>query len=394
MTRRLDNEVWALDRCCGCGTCMAICSKGVLYWGAGDHPDREQREKTLGLSRTPLDTCSFCQRFCEEGCPRLQDEWVPIKPLRLASARTQGIVTSGEPTDVIKHLLIGALSAELIDGAILTDMDPWEMKPVVKVTTTVAEIADNLGSQHLWVPTLGALNEAVYEQGLRALAVVGTPCVSQGTRRLKGAQNTRLSPYQKAIRLSIAAFCTGIHRPNLVNGFLTDALEIPLHSIRRLQASPRDDRLTAILWDGSTRSVSLSRLEEYTQPGCARCNDYLGESADLAVGTVGAKHDACTVIVRSRAGEMCLRAAVDLGLLEIGDDVDVSALERAAGDKERRHRAQEFDRQMLVMLDALAEPRKRAAVRQAYVSLYESRRAELRKSTNEEADCHVTCAQC
>jgi ferredoxin len=75
MERRLDAEVWSLERCAGCGNCVALCSKGVLHWGADEQPYREERQKSLGLSHIALDTCSCCQKFCEEGCPRLQDEW-------------------------------------------------------------------------------------------------------------------------------------------------------------------------------------------------------------------------------------------------------------------------------------------------------------------------------
>jgi coenzyme F420 hydrogenase subunit beta len=393
MTSRLDTEVWALDKCCGCGDCIALCSKGVLYPGPDQHTDRETREKVLGLSHTVLDTCTFCQKFCEEGCPRLRDEWVPIAPQRVVTASARGVVNSDEPADVLRHLLIGAMAVGLIDGAIVPDMDPWKLRPVAKVATTVSEIVDSAAVHCLWVPTLSALNEAIFVQGLRDLAVVGTPCASQGLRALKGSCNERLSRYQEAVRLSIANFCTGVYLPEMVARSLEEELGVPPRTIRRLEASPRADRLTAVLWNGSTLSIPLAKVEKYTRRGCARCDDYVGESADIAVGIVGATEGACTVIVRSAIGDACLHAAVELGLLELSDEVDQAALARASEEKDRRQRAQQFDRLTVMLLDALAEPRKRAAVRQAYVHLYENKRAaELRKA-KEEANC-VTCSQC
>jgi coenzyme F420-reducing hydrogenase beta subunit len=118
----------------------------------------------------------------------------------------------------------------------------------------------------------------------------------------------------------------------------------------------------------------------------------LGESADLAVGTLGAKEGSCTVIVRSQAGEICLRNALDFGLLEANEEVDHAALSQASKEKERRKRAQAFDNLMVLMLDALGEPRKRAEAKQAFVRLYEVKRAA--EQTREETNCHVTCAQC
>jgi coenzyme F420 hydrogenase subunit beta len=392
LSKRLEEEVWALDRCAGCGLCVALCAKGMLFWGTEESPTLERREKALGLSHTTLDSCSFCQRFCEDGCPRLDEEWPALEPWRVVSVRTKGIVQSGEPTEVIKHLLVAALSAGLIDGILLNDMDPWQLAPITRVATSVAGIMDTVDMSLLWAPTLSTLNEAVYEKELRNLAVVGTPCVSQALRKLRGAQNGRLDPYQRALRLSIATFCPGVYRPELVKGLLANELGIDVQQIRRLEARPREDRLMALLWDGSTRAIPLSEVESYTRRGCARCDDYLGESADLAVGTLGAREGFCTLIVRSQAGEICLRNALDFGLLEISGEVDQAALRRASEEKDRRKRAQAFDNLMVMMLDGLGEPRKRVEAKQAFVRLYEVKKATV--STREEANCHVTCAEC
>lgn len=395
MSERLEKEVWALDKCCGCGNCIALCSKGVLFWGADGLPTLEKREKNLGLSRITLDTCSFCQKFCEEGCPRLEEEWSVLEPRRLVSARTKGIVKSGEPNDVIKHLLVAALSSGFIDGVVLADMDPWSLEPVARVATTVGEVIDTLGMQYIWVPTLSALNEAVYEKRLQNLAVVGTPCVSQGVRKLLSSDNERLSPYRQAIRLSIATFCTGIYLPELINEFLTGEMGIAQHSIKRLQALPRENLLTVLLWDGSTKTIPLNDVEKYTRSGCARCDDYLGESADIAVGPVGAKDGYCTLIARSLVGEICLRNALNFGLLEVSEEINLDALNRARDEKERRKRAQAFDKLMVMMLDALGEPKERADVKRAFVRLYENKKpAELSELRMEDASCHATCGQC
>jgi ferredoxin len=66
MTTRLESEVWALDNCAGCGLCVAACSKQVLKWNGSDHPILEQRSKAVGYTKETLDSCSFCQKFCEE----------------------------------------------------------------------------------------------------------------------------------------------------------------------------------------------------------------------------------------------------------------------------------------------------------------------------------------
>ncbi|TLN09763.1 4Fe-4S dicluster domain-containing protein, partial [bacterium] len=78
MVKRLESEVWELDNCSGCGMCVAACSKQVLVWQEESHPVKQVRTKTLGLSKTTLDSCTFCRKFCEEVCPRLE-HWMPIE---------------------------------------------------------------------------------------------------------------------------------------------------------------------------------------------------------------------------------------------------------------------------------------------------------------------------
>jgi coenzyme F420 hydrogenase subunit beta len=255
----------------------------------------------------------------------------------------------------------------------------------------VEELVDNLAVQGLWVPTLDVLNEAVYVKKLSKVAVVGTPCVSEGLRTLRASENARLNPYQEALRLSIAVFCTGAYLPGQVRRFLEERLGVSGREVKRVWVSPREKEMRVILWDGSTKSVPLSKIEGFTRSGCAVCDDYLGESADIAVGRVGARDGYSTVIVRTETGEECLRNAVGLGLLEVAEEVDEKALEAATEEKERRDRAQAFDDLMLMMLDALREPQKRAEVKNEFVRLYE---VENTAQCVEEGTSHGACALC
>lgn len=391
MSTRMDIEVWDLDRCAGCGLCVATCSKGMLHWdGEAKHPVREVRQKRIGLTQIPLDSCTFCQVFCEETCPRLH-QWDGLPASRQVSARAKGPVESGEPMDVIRALLIANLSAGALDGVIVNDAGDQALHPRAKVMTRVEELADNLGVQGLWVPTLDVLNEAVYERKLRNIAVVGTPCVSEAIRTLRASDNERLEPYKRALRLSVAVFCTGVYYPGSVRRFLEEEMGIASRDVKRVHVSARDKELRVDLWDDSTKTIPLPRIEGYARSGCAVCEDYLGESADIAVGKVGAKEGYSTLVTRSEIGEDCLRNAAKLGLLETVEEVDEEALMAAKEQKDRRSRAQAFDDLMLMMLDALREPQRRAEVRQEFVRLYE---VENVAEPVEEGTRHGTCAQC
>jgi coenzyme F420 hydrogenase subunit beta len=363
----------------------------MLHWdGEAKHPVREDRRKRIGLTDIPLDSCTFCQVFCEETCPRLH-QWEELPTRRVVSARAVGPVESDEPMDVIKALMIANLSAGVIDGVIASDVDDSTLQPRAEVRSTVDEVADSLGSQGMWVPTLDKLNEAVYERRLGSIAVVGTPCSAEAIRTLRASTNERLAPYKDALCLSVALFCTGVYYPGQVREFLEESIGISSRDVKRIQSSPRDKELRVVLWDGSTIKVPLAKIEPYTREGCAVCGDFLGDSADISVGKVGAKAGYCTLITRSAVGDDCLRNAVGLGLLETVDEVDDKALLAAKEEKERRERAQAFDDLMLMMLDALREPQKRVEVRQEFVRLYE---VESMPESLQEGTSHGACGQC
>ncbi|HQL38114.1 MAG TPA: Coenzyme F420 hydrogenase/dehydrogenase, beta subunit C-terminal domain [Anaerolineaceae bacterium] len=370
MSKRLEAEVWSLDNCAGCGLCVAACSKQVLEWEPGTlHPVLQKRTKLLGLSRTPLDSCSFCTQLCVESCPRLE-RWAEMEPRLVTAARARGPVFSGAPNDVIRAILAAGRSSGLLDGVVMLDLDPWTLQPVARVVTTVEQIVETMGPQYLWAPVFDALNEAVFTHHMQNVAVVGTPCAAQAIRKMRQSTNPRLRPYQESIRLSIAIFCTGIYKPEMIEEVLVKRMNVSRDQVKRLEISPDREWMRAVLWDGSVRTIPRQQAESYTRSGCGKCDDYLGESADLAVGSLGAPKDASTLIVRSLAGDIFARNAVQMGLLETSPDVDIAALEKAASEKDRRERGQAFKDLEILMLDGLADPQKRAEAIQQFTRLY------------------------
>lgn len=389
MSNPLRRDVWLPGRCSGCGACVAACSKGVLYWDKEQHPLLEQRSKTIGLTRLTLRTCEVCERFCEMSCPRLADQ-KPLGRLEWVSARSAGVMQSGEPNDVIQSILIAARSAGLIDSALMLDLDPWTLKPVPFIATTVDEIVSAVGMQFLWAPLLSGLNEAIFNLGLRKVAVVGSPCVAEGARQFMTSPNPRLQPYQEAIRLVIAGFCTGMYLPEMIAELFERRIGIPRHRIRSLRTSIEQNTMTVSLWDGSEQEIPLTEVERYTRRGCGSCNDFLGQQADIAIGSAGAQDGYATLILRTHAGENFLRNALDFGLVEVSEQVDEDVLKAAKAQKDRRARAQAFDEFRILMLDALNEPSLRASIRKKVAELYPTPQG----MTPKKEKCDVSCGGC
>lgn len=172
MSKKLEHEVWEIERCTGCGACVAACSKHILSFDASaDRPAKTQVQKTIGLSKRTVDICDFCtlakEILCEETCPRLVTETKSGKIIRAMSARTTRKSKSGQVNDVVTDLLIGAFQSGMLDGALILDMDRWTLKPRAKIATSISDLMESTGHQFLWYPLLMALNDAIYDRGLK-----------------------------------------------------------------------------------------------------------------------------------------------------------------------------------------------------------------------------------
>jgi coenzyme F420-reducing hydrogenase beta subunit len=175
----------------------------------------------------------------------------------------------------------------------------------------------------------------------------------------------------------------------MIDEILIDRMGVRREQVKRLEVSPDREWLRAVLWDDSERTIPRQQAESYTRSGCGRCDDYLGESADLAIGSLGAPEGTSTVIIRSRAGDVFTRNAVQMKLLETYPQVDQTALAAAAQEKDKRARAQAFRDLQILMLDSLADPLKRGEAIQQFIRLY---RTPMR--TDPQAGVRSNCTGC
>ena len=358
MVKMLKRKVWDVNRCSGCGMCVSTCAKNVILFPEdSDHPILEVKEKNIGWSHVVVDTSFFCEKPCEESCPRLK-EWKSGPIIRIISA-----VSKLPDGDVIDALLISALRYGFIDGAILWDVERTSFKPLPRVAASEDEILKSTGFQHLWFPILTALNDAIYGRGLRKIAIVGPPCVIQAVEAVLSSTNKKLEMYRERIRLTIGLFCDGIYSHQLVTNEIVGRFNIKPYDINTIKVDLRDALLRIIMYDGSEKVIPLSDIRKYMRNGCARCVDFTSEWADLSVGDLGSEEGKTTIIVRTPIGEKCLDYAIREGIIEVAETpVNKEEIQRFVLSKERRKRAQEVDSLLLSMLDALSGVKSREEI--------------------------------
>lgn len=354
MSEKLKREVWDLEKCAGCGMCTASCFKGVLDFLEGEeHPSLERKRKILGLSESELDPCYLCKAPCVESCPRLVT-WENGKIESILSGRSKTPLESGQPVDIAVSLLYTAFESGLIDRVLLIGVDKWTFKPTPRFVYTPKELTESLLNPYVWTPLLKPLG------GVRSrkIAVVGTPCVAQAIKRTMDSSTSELANFRESIRLVIGVFCSGTFPYDFVAETIIRDMHIPAWKIRRIDVNHKTGKILVTLHDGSSKEISLTEAQKYSPRGCASCNDFAAEWADISIGTAGSDDGYSTIIVRSPVGKECLLNAQERGFLETTSKVDTKELDGFIESKKKREKAQEVDSLLLNMLDALHKPEK------------------------------------
>ncbi|MCM2465321.1 Coenzyme F420 hydrogenase/dehydrogenase, beta subunit C-terminal domain [Methanoculleus oceani] len=330
--KNLESEVWATDRCSGCGACVAVCPADALRFA----PGKTATPVNIGYCKADNDgvPCGACYA----ACPRV-DLASPGEMLgsyrEIVAARSVLPVEHKQSGGAVTAILASALDEGLIDAVVTVTADPWTMKPSSAVITASEVLVRHAGSRYSWwVPLLASLKEAVVTRKYRRIAVVGVPCVARATQTIRTSDHELLRPYAKAIRLVIGLFCTEIFDyTNLVEGKLQSDLRIDPWEIRRLDIK---GRLEVYLQDDRQVSIPLKDLEEAIRPGCRVCTDFTAVSADLSAGAVGSPEGYTTLVVRNDTGSGFVDRAIRRGKLETGGSVDLPAIERLAARKAQR----------------------------------------------------------
>ena len=293
--------------------------------------------------------CSLCWDFCPRGGLRYEALWPPSTVtgdtaeeqfpvgavVRADAADNYWKITGGPPGDglgavldayavragarsdeaqdggVVTALLIAALAGGDIDGALVTrpsdDPDePW--KGVAHLATTAKEIIDAAGSYYNQTMALAELDLSKYDLPAKPrIAVVGTPCEIQGIRAMQSRRWPTGAHRIDSVVLTIALLCTkSFDYQGLMLQLLRDDRAIDIERVSKVDVIR--GRMIVEYRDGEVAvDEPIKNFHGAALKGCDECADFLGRSADLSVGSVGAMDGWSSVLVRSERG----RRAVD-----------------------------------------------------------------------------------
>ena len=356
----LDTAVISKGLCTGCGTCVGVCPSKVVAMGY----EHQEPEPIL------TGTCKECG-FCVDVCPGKE---VPLKDLDVkflgkernfmedaigiyrgcykgwaADRHTRMNSSSG---GMVSALLIYALEHDIIDAALLTG---WDEKAPYRCRPIIARNREDVLNACRWsaeiVPNNELLYQAVMEEKLGRLAVVGLPCHIHGLRKLQ--QCGKPKKVANAITFSIGLFCAA-----------TYYMEGIKHLIHEFSDVSSLDDIVAMDYRGGAEPGSLSVVtadkrihhvaskHDYTwhflgpasfkRDRCLMCVDFSAELADVSCGDIfqpvvpGTKRVVAT-ITRTDIGESLVRRAAEKGYIEYSDHDPEMVASSGMGWESKKH---------------------------------------------------------
>jgi coenzyme F420 hydrogenase subunit beta len=321
----LDEAVIAADRCIQCGACVAVCPSDSI--GIGDDGLPALVKMCTG--------CSLCWDYCPRGGLRHEATWKLTgsegngQAVRERySARALPGVAGAQDGGVVSTVLIALLEAGDLDGVLLARESASERwKGEAYLARTPAEVVECAGSFYNQTMALGHLDLGKLDLPPDpGIALVGTPCEIEGLRAMQANPWNWGSARPDAVVLTIALLCTkSFNYEKLMVGEIQRKRGIPLEEIGRVDVV----RGKLIVQDHQRETLIEEPIRDFhgaALKGCDECTDFLGNAADLSVGSVGSADGWSSVLVRSAAGKHAVDRARER--LELRDLERPQAIEK------------------------------------------------------------------
>lgn len=339
--------------CTGCGTCAACCPTEAIQIV-------KDKKKWIYVARLLEERCKHCG-ICYKICPghdvgsEAFNEVVfgkkPKDPLvghylhsYAGCATKREIRRNSSSGGLVTQILTFALNNGLIDGALVTSVDPRSpLEPRPIIARHAEEVISAAGSKYCPVAANEALKEILDTDG--KYAVVGLPCQIRGVRKAE-LINAKL---KSRITLHLGIFC-GASSTFGATRFLLKRLGVAETDVEdiKYRSEGWPGRLTVQTSTGMT-SINYPdyydcRFGAFIPWRCTMCSDLMNELADISFGDAWLPEFAddvlgtSIIISRSDSGEDILREMQRreiIGLAPLSTDQVITSQNDAISFKKR-----------------------------------------------------------
>jgi len=316
------NNVVKRKLCTNCGTCISACPVSAIFIS------RKENNFEIQVDEKKCTGCGLCLRVCPGLAVDFQnlsrdlfgkDEQVKYDPYLghyrncyLAYSRDENLRFQCSSGGAITALLLDLLEKKVIDGALVTTMDPRD--PLVSkpfIAYTKKELIEAKGSKYTPVVLNQCLKE-ILKSKRENFAVVGLPCHIQGIRKFQ-----EIDPIlKKKIKICLGLVC-GQEVNFIGTRFILRKLGIEAEEVKEIyyRGDGWPGYMKVVLKNGQIKKIpylsafKVFNMGFFTPERCFLCPDLTNELADISFGDawlpklIARKEGFNMVITRTKPGQ-------------------------------------------------------------------------------------------
>ena len=321
------------DLCTRSGTCVAVCPENALYIGKDFYPELISEKCT---------ECGICEQTCPGGSLNfkelneitfrhdLVDDSFDGNVLKtfVGYSTDEKIRARGAGGGVITGLLWDLLRRKIVDGCVVTRMDP--KRPYygeVFIARTYEELLESQQSKYIVIPVNSILKEIENLPGKYAMAAL--PCQIHGFRLMQKIDH----PIAQKIEVLIGLFCAAAMEPFVALEMLEmrglKPEEITNFNFRdgewpgQIRATLKNGEKVAMHYSNFKDGAINYMTQLYSPFRCQTCIDGSSEFADISVSDAWTRDEFGNYLFQSQSK---LLARTEKGLSVISNAIQAGSL--------------------------------------------------------------------
>jgi len=175
------------------------------------------------------------------------------------------------------------------------------------------EVLKAAGNKWSVLPYTTRLREALQDESLRKIALVGLPCQAQFLWQMR-VYPLLETDFVSKIYFVISLFCLG----TFASEAFTDLLRVKYGlDPDRIESISLEKNAIKILYNGSEKLIPLAEILPYVQTGCLVCLDYAGAFSDISAGICENYPGYTVLILRNEKAVKIVNEAASHGYIEV-----------------------------------------------------------------------------